>query len=81
VTNVIPLGGSLFLPVGTVNSVQTLKAVDEKSLQPIREFIASERIAKTGGSRAAFKYDLSVFGLDEPTLRERFSALAQNTQV
>jgi hypothetical protein len=32
VTNAIPLGCSLLLPVGTVNSVQTLKAALEKDV-------------------------------------------------
>ena len=47
---------------------------NEAALQPIRQFITSEALAKRGGSRALFRYDLSVFGLDETTLHKRFAS-------
>ena len=44
-------------------------------LQPIREFVENEPIAKAGGSRKSFVYDLSVFGLNEDGIRERFAGV------
>ena len=48
-------------------------SVADKDLAPVKEFVENERIAKTGGSRTLFKYDLSVFGLDEEELVKTFS--------
>ena len=50
-------------------------STSEEALQPIRDFVNSERIAKTGGSRKAFQYDLGVFGLDEAALRAKFEGI------
>ena len=48
-------------------------SVADKDLAPVKEFVENERIAKTGGSRTLFKYDLSVLGLDEEELVKSFS--------
>ena len=47
----------------------------EETLRPIREFVQSEKIAKSGGSRKTFKYDLSVFGVDEEEVAKQFATL------
>jgi cullin 1 len=43
VTNGIPLGSPLLLPVGTVNSVQTLK--DQSSKEPLRTLLVATLVA------------------------------------
>jgi hypothetical protein len=56
VTNGIPLGCSLLLPVDTVNSVQTLKAAQREpqgsSLQPVHETVCLSIQAATTHARA-----------------------------
>ena len=47
-------------------------AASPEALAPIRAFVEGEQAAQQGGSRARFAYDLSVFGLEEDALRERF---------
>jgi hypothetical protein len=61
VTNGIPLGCSLFLPVHTVNFVQTLKAVTEDNKAEYLQLFAEHRLV--GGIRAqvnAFRAGLGV---------------------
>jgi len=47
----------------------------EEALNPIRVFVEGERIAKVGGSRKTFKYDLEVFGIDEATVAQQFASV------